>query len=136
MTTETALITGASARIGREMARLFAAQQSNLVQIARRRERLEELAAELRKQHSVEVRVMAADLAQADAPQTIVDSLTSQQVAVDVLVNYAAKAYVISFREALAYFCSGAAGASFFNCSRVAAGLAGSASPPWSWSWS
>ncbi len=89
MTTETALITGASAGLGWELARLFAAAKSNLVLVARRRERLEELAAELRKQHAVEVRVLAADLARADAPQAIADFLTSEGVTVDVLVNNA-----------------------------------------------
>ena len=89
MSAETALITGASAGIGWELARLFAADKSNLVLVARRRERLEELAAELRKQHGVEVHVVAADLGRADAPQAIVDQLTRDGVAIDVLVNNA-----------------------------------------------
>ena len=89
MTLDTALVTGASAGIGRELARSFAADKSNLVLVARRRDRLEDLAAELRKQHGVEVRVMAADLGRADAPQAIVDSLTREAVTLDVLVNNA-----------------------------------------------
>ena len=89
MTQETALITGASAGIGWELARQFAAEKSNLVLVARRRERLEELAAELRKQHGVEVHVVAADLGRADAPQAIVDRLTRDGVTIDVLVNNA-----------------------------------------------
>ncbi len=89
MTLDTALVTGASAGIGRELARSFAAEKSNLVLVARRRDRLEDLAAELRKQHGVEVRVMAADLGRADAPQAIVDSLTREAVTPDVLVNNA-----------------------------------------------
>ncbi len=63
--------------------------KSNLVLVARRRERLEELAAELRKQHGVEVRVVAADLARADAPQAVADFLTSEGLSIDVLVNNA-----------------------------------------------
>jgi uncharacterized protein len=89
MTNETALITGASAGIGWDLARQFAAEKSNLVLVARRRERLEELASELRTQHHVEVHVVAADLGRADAPQAIVDSLNREGRTVDVLVNNA-----------------------------------------------
>jgi hypothetical protein len=89
MTQETALITGASAGTGWELARLFAAAQSNVVLVARRRERLEELAAELRAQHGVAVHVVAADLGRADARQAIVDQLTRDAVTIDVLVNNA-----------------------------------------------
>ena len=89
MTTETVLITGASAGIGWELARQFAADKSNLVLVARRRERLEELAAELRKQHGVEALVVPADLGRADAPQAIADQLVRDGLAIDVLVNNA-----------------------------------------------
>jgi len=89
MPTETTLITGASAGIGRELARLFAADKSNLVLVARRRERLEELAAELRRQDGIEVRVMAADLGRADGPQALVDELAREGATIDVLVNNA-----------------------------------------------
>jgi len=89
MSTETALITGASAGIGRELARLFAKDGSNLVLVARRRDRLEELAAELRTHNGIEVRVLAADLGRSDAPQAIADALGRDGVAIDVLVNNA-----------------------------------------------
>ncbi len=89
MPTETTLITGASAGIGRELARLFAADKSNLVLVARRRERLEELAAELRRKAGVEVRVLTADLGRTDAPQALADELARDGIAVDVLVNNA-----------------------------------------------
>lgn len=57
------LITGASSGLGREMARVLARDhRANLVVVARRRERLLELAAELEKNHGVSVRVIAADL--------------------------------------------------------------------------
>ncbi len=89
MPAETALITGASAGIGRELARRFAADKSNLVLVARRRDRLEELAAELRAQSGVEVRALAADLSHAEAPPALADELAHGGTRVDVLVNNA-----------------------------------------------
>lgn len=52
---QTTLITGASAGIGTEFARRIAARGSHVVLVARRKERLEELAAELTAAHGVEL---------------------------------------------------------------------------------
>ncbi len=58
-----ALITGASSGIGREFAKYFADERFNLVLVARRIERLEELAAELKEKNKIEVICVQADLA-------------------------------------------------------------------------
>ena len=89
MPAETALITGASSGIGCELARLFAADKSNLVLVARRQEKLEQLATELRRDYGVQVRVLARDLADPRSPQAIFEALAAESVAVDVLVNNA-----------------------------------------------
>lgn len=86
---ECVLVTGASAGIGLELARLFAADGSDLVLVARRQERLAQLARELGERHGVAVEVIAADLADAAAPGQIADALQARGLAVDVLVNNA-----------------------------------------------
>lgn len=83
------LVTGASSGIGLELAKCFAADKSNLILLARNRAALEELAAELRRQHSIEVEVITADLAEPESPQTIFDELKRRGIRVDVLVNNA-----------------------------------------------
>ncbi len=85
----TALVTGASSGIGMELARLIAADGYDLVLVARRQERLEELARELTVAHGVSTRVIAADLSDAASPARIVEELDSERIAVDVLVNNA-----------------------------------------------
>jgi uncharacterized protein len=89
MALETVLITGASSGIGRELSRCFAADGCWLVLVARRGRALESLAEELRKTHKVDVRVVIADLAQAEAPTHILGQLQHHGLKVDVLVNNA-----------------------------------------------
>jgi len=78
MPTETALITGASSGIGEELARLFAQDRSNLVLVARSREKLEQLAAELRVKHGIGVEVLTGDLADGATPQAIFGELAAK----------------------------------------------------------
>jgi uncharacterized protein len=85
----TALITGASGGIGRELARVCAAHGHDLVLVARSEAKLEALAAELRAGHGVSVTVMASDLVVPDAARTLVDDLHRAAIRVDLLVNNA-----------------------------------------------
>ena len=89
MASATALITGASSGIGRALARLFARDGYALVLVARRGSVLEELAAELLRDHGVAVRVMPIDLASPDAAMRLFTDLQRERVNVDVLVNNA-----------------------------------------------
>ena len=84
---EWALITGASAGIGHELARVFAANQFNLVLVARNEARLNQIAEELQAANQVSVRVVAQDLAQ---PQTTAEIFRrSKDLPVSTLVNNA-----------------------------------------------
>jgi uncharacterized protein len=84
-----ALITGASAGIGAEYARQMAALGHDLALTARRRDRLDELAAELRQAHGIETLVIPADLADPAATDLICAELDKFGRGVDVLVNNA-----------------------------------------------
>jgi short-subunit dehydrogenase len=83
-----ALVTGASAGIGAEFARQLAARGCDLVITARRGERLQALASELRARHGVAVQVIADDLADPGAPARIIAATTSTGP-IDILVNNA-----------------------------------------------
>jgi short-subunit dehydrogenase len=86
---ETVMITGASSGIGLELAKLFAADRSDLVLVARREERLAELARSLRERHGVNVAVVTADLGQPSAPRELLERCQQDGITVDVLVNNA-----------------------------------------------
>jgi short-subunit dehydrogenase len=89
MTRPVALVTGASAGIGRELARRFARGGHDLVLSARRADELRALAGELTAQHGVAARAIPADLADPAAPQRLYDETASAGLTVDVLVNNA-----------------------------------------------
>lgn len=86
---ETVLITGASSGLGLELAKLFAAAGSNLVLVARRHDRLVELARDIKTRHSVMIDVRVKDLALPQAPGELFNELEDAGIPVDVLVNNA-----------------------------------------------
>jgi short-subunit dehydrogenase len=88
----TALVTGASAGLGSEFARQLAARGHDLLLVARREDRLRELAAEITARHGVRVRSLGADLSLRDAPEAIEAFTREQGVAIDYLVNNAGSA--------------------------------------------
>ena len=89
MAKETVLITGASSGLGMELAKLFAADGSDLVLVARRKDRLIELADELKAEHDIEVHVLPKDLSKKPAPKEIFSHLKKENIQIDVVVNNA-----------------------------------------------
>ncbi|BCW60638.1 SDR family oxidoreductase [Arthrobacter sp. StoSoilB20] len=85
----TALITGASSGLGAEFAGQFAARGSNLVLVARRAYRMEELAQDLRSRHGVTVTVLPLDLGRAGVGRELLSELSSRGITVDTLINNA-----------------------------------------------
>ncbi len=85
----TVVVTGASAGIGTELARELAGRNYNLVLVARRAERLRELADELRLAHGIHVDVEAVDLTDADARRELIARLEAGEREVAGVCNNA-----------------------------------------------
>src|SRR5712692_2311456 len=85
-----ALITGASAGIGREFARQLASRARSLVLIARREERLNELRNELRDRNAqLTVHVRVVDLCEKSQIDELIRSLAREKIEIDFLINNA-----------------------------------------------
>jgi uncharacterized protein len=86
----TALVTGASAGIGLELTRALASKLDSLIVVARRLERLEQVAKELQSHFpTLNVAIEAADLSDPEAVRRLVRQLEARCLDVDVLVNNA-----------------------------------------------
>ena len=88
-TARVALITGASAGLGLEYSKLFAAEGHDVVLVARRQDRLEALAAQLQQAHGTRTHIVATDLATAEGPRRVTDELQRLGLEIDFLVNNA-----------------------------------------------
>jgi short-subunit dehydrogenase len=84
-----ALITGASSGIGTEIARELARSGHAVILVARREERLREIAAELGQEHGIRTEVLSADLGDAAARDGLATSIEALGLDVEILVNNA-----------------------------------------------
>ena len=84
---KTALITGASSGIGRELTRLFAKDGYNLVLVGRDEEMLNQQAYNFNNQYGTQTTILAKDLADPKAPDEVYAETQQRDIQVDVLVN-------------------------------------------------
>ncbi|MFQ5490891.1 MAG: SDR family NAD(P)-dependent oxidoreductase [Phycisphaerae bacterium] len=91
------LVTGASSGIGAALARQLAAKQGRCVLVARRRDRLEALVAEIESAGRPRPVPLVADLLEPGAPQRVVEEVHSRLGPIDVLVNNAGVGFVGPF---------------------------------------
>lgn len=95
----TVLITGASEGIGAELAKLFAINGHDLVLIARNPEKLLGFAEELREVHEVRVATFARNLCDPIQVKEIYDTIHSEGIFIDFLINNAGNGYYGAFAE-------------------------------------
>ncbi|WP_309643881.1 SDR family oxidoreductase [Phenylobacterium sp.] len=84
-----ALVTGASAGIGAAFARIYASHGYDVALTARRTDRLDKLAEEIRLRFGVETLTITADLAEPGAPAAILEHIESHGRVADALINNA-----------------------------------------------
>ena len=85
----TCLVTGASSGIGEEIARVLAGRGHGVTLVARREDRLRELAGELDAEHNVRVEIVTADVGEEGSRQQMIQEIEKRGLTVEVLVNNA-----------------------------------------------
>lgn len=85
----TALVTGASAGIGLELAKIHASLGGKLVLVARRKDRLESIKTDFEEKYKVQVEIISKDLSKKEAPKEIYKELKARKISVDYLINNA-----------------------------------------------
>ncbi|WP_299523117.1 SDR family oxidoreductase [uncultured Lutibacter sp.] len=99
MSTKTALITGASTGIGKELAIIHAKNGGNLVIIARNESKLNNLKKDLEQQYKINVVVIAKDLSDLNAPKEIYDEVKKHGIEIEYLINNAGFGALGKFHE-------------------------------------
>jgi len=99
MNIKTALITGASTGIGRELAQIHAERGGNLVIVARNLDKLNALKANLEEKYGINVMVIAKDLERPDAPAEIYQEIKNAGIEIDYLINNAGFGGLGKFHE-------------------------------------
>ena len=84
-----ALITGASAGIGKELAVVHTEKGGDVILVARREDRLVQLKKELEQKHNCAVHVIAKDLTEENASKEVFETIKNQGLEVDYLINNA-----------------------------------------------
>ncbi|MDB4769187.1 SDR family oxidoreductase [Saprospiraceae bacterium] len=85
----TALITGASGGIGKELATIHAERGGDLILVARREDKLNAIKTELEKKHGVQVIIIAKDLSVVSSAREIFNEVESKGIQIDFLMNNA-----------------------------------------------
>ena len=96
---KTALITGATSGIGKELAKLFAKDGYSLVIVSRSQDELNNIANELKSESNVEVKVIAKDLFKRDEAFALCDEVQRQGLQIHVLVNDAGQGLYGLFKD-------------------------------------
>lgn len=86
---KTALITGASSGIGKELAIIHAQNKGDLILLARSEDRLFALKNELEQKYGIKVKVIVKDLSHRNAAKEVFNEVTSEGIQVDYLINNA-----------------------------------------------
>lgn len=96
---QTALITGASTGIGKELAHIHAEKGGDLIIVARSEDKLNELKKELESKYGIQLMVIAKDLAKPEAPKEIYEEVKKSGIEIDYLINNAGFGALGKFHE-------------------------------------